>query len=122
MRNDTVVQQRTWWWWRASQPLTIELTYQPSLMRKRQLLSANLPPVQDLCQVRLGLDAEPEVISGRWLLLLRSGLVVLIRSGKGTNNIGNTNHLDGIDSISVDAIKSVAKMVSNEKVHILKIN
>ena len=36
----------------------------------RQLLSANLPPVQDLCQVRLGLDAGPEVISGRWLLWL----------------------------------------------------
>ena len=51
-----------------------------------------------------------------------SGLVVLIRSGKGTNNIGNTNHLDGIDSISVDAINSITKMASNEKVHILKIN
>ena len=51
-----------------------------------------------------------------------SGLVVLIRSGKGTNNIGNTNHLDGTDSIIVDAINSIAKVASYEKVHILKIN
>ena len=41
-------------------------------------------------------------------------LAVLIRSGKGTNNIGNTNHLDGIDSISVDTINSTAKVASYE--------